>query len=172
MDETKKPISSKTKTIEDYIADSRMFGDVPKDQFGHQFKLWMHPLSPPKSQMDLLPPDAILGIIKDSETLKYFQQENVLLNRFYDMGLRSNGIMELFDSLFYSWWQGLRMTGALGGTERWLQSFLEPTGVPYEGFSYAEKRKMKKLAKKRGGIVSNMVDYARGSGGGEEKIYE
>ena len=172
MQEEKKPVLNKTRTIEDLIQETRMYGDVPKDQFGHQYKLWMHPQTPPKSQMDLLPPDAILGIIKDSETLKYFQQENVLLNRFYDMGQRSPGIMELFDSLFYSWWQGLRMTGALGGTERWLQSFLEPIGVPYEGFSFAEKRKIKKLAKKRGGLTGDVVNYMRERGGGEEKIYE
>ena len=38
----------------------------------------------------------------------------------------------------------------MGGTERWLQSFLEPNAVPYEGFSFMEKREAKKKAKQYG----------------------
>lgn len=165
------PPSEKEKTIEDYIHDSRMYGDVPKDQFGHQFKLLFHPQSAPKTQMDLLPPDALLGLIKDSKTLYYFQQEEALLNRFFDMGQRSKGLLELFDSLFYPWWQQLRMTGALGGTERWLQSFLEPTSVPYEGFSFLEKRQAQKVAKSRGMGIGGALDYIR-SRQGDDKTYE
>jgi len=136
----------KTKTPEEYIADMRLYGDIPKDQYSHQFKLLYHPQSEPRNQMDLLPPDALLGLIKDSKSLLYLQNDNALLNRFFDMGLRDDGIMELFNSLFYSWWQQMRMTGILGGNERWLQSFLEPNSVPYEGFSFLEKRKAKKKA--------------------------
>ena len=165
------PPSKKPMTIEDYIKESRMYGDIPKDQFGHQFKLLFHPQAAPKTQMDLLPPDALLGLIKDSKTLHYFQQEEFLLNRFFDMGQRSEGIMQLFDSLFYPWWQSLRMTGALGGTERWLQSFLEPTSVPYEGFSFLEKRQAKKLAKNSGSGIAGAVEYIRNMKG-EEKTYD
>ena len=44
----------------------------------------------------------------------------------------------------------MRLTGALGGTERWLQSFIEPQGLNYEGLSYLEKRKAKKAMKDKG----------------------
>lgn len=159
--------SKKTsKTVEDYIQEARMFGDVPRDQFGHQFKLLWHPQAPPKTQMDILPPDALLGLIKDSKSLMYFQNDIILLNRFFDMGKRSKGIKDVFDSIFFGWWQTIRMTGALGGTERWLQSFLEPSAVPYEGFTFLEKQKAKKLAKKR-----NVIDYLK-QFGSEDKIYE
>jgi hypothetical protein len=157
------------KTVEDYIYETRQYGDVPKDQFGHQFKLLFHPQNAPKTQMDLLPPDAVLGLIKDSKTLFLLQNDIALLNRFFDMGLRSEGVMEVFDSLFYAWWQQMRMTGALGGTERWLQSFLEPIGVPYESFSFLEKRNAKKMAKKRLDIMGRIKGMA---GEGEDKIYE
>jgi len=158
----------KKKTIEDYIQEARLYGDVPKDQYSHQFKLLYHPQNPPKTQMDLLPPDAILGVIKDSRTLTLLQNDLSLLNRFFDMGLRSPGVMDLFDSIFYSWWQQMRLTGSLGGTERWLQSFLEPVGVPYEGFSYSEKKEMKKLAKKRGDFnIREYIDKIKG----EQKTY-
>lgn len=164
--------NSKPKTVEDYIHEARMYGDTPKDQFGHQFKLLFHLQNPPKTQMDLLPPDALLGHIKDSKTLSFFQAEIVLLNRFFDMGNRSEGIKELFDSLFYSWWQSLRMTGALGGTERWLQSFLEPVSVPYESFSFLQKQKMKKQAKKQKGLRGYLEGMTGQGGEGGGNIYE
>jgi hypothetical protein len=171
MTDEPSPASIKAKTIEDYIHESRMYGDVPKDQFGHQFKLLYHPQSTPKSQMELLPPDALLGLMKDSATLALYQTDIDLLNRFFDMGQRSKGVMDFFNNTYYSWWQQMRMTVTLGGTERWLQSFLEPVGVPYEGFSFAEKRQMKKLAKKKG--IRDYMEQIRGvGGGGEEKIYD
>ncbi len=161
-------VSKTKKSVEDYIQEARMYGDVPKDQFGHQFKLLFHPQSSPKSQMDLLPPDAILGVVQDSKTLVLLQNDITLLNRFFDMGIRSDGILELFNSLYYSWWQQMRMTGALGGTERWLQSFLEPSGIQYEGLSFAEKQKAKKQFK-----IKGVRDYLKQvGGGGEKKIYE
>ncbi len=143
----KKP---KLKTPEEYIKDMSLYGDIPKDQFAHQFKLLWHQQTEPRTQMDLLPPDALLGLVKDSKTLLFLQNDNALINRFFDMGLRDEGVMELFNSLFYSWWQQMRMTGIMGGTERWLQSFLEPKQVPYEGFSFMEKRKAKKKSEQYG----------------------
>ena len=137
------------KTPEEYIRDMRLYGDIPRDQYSHSFKLLFHPLSPPDSQMDLLPPDAILGLVKDSKTLRFLQNDNELLNRLYDMGLRNKGVMQVFDSLYYSWWQKLRMTGMLGGTERKLQSFMEPGEIPYESFSFVEKIREKKKKKKK-----------------------
>jgi len=143
----------KIKTPEQVVAEMRKFGDVPKDQFSHQYKLLYHPQSAPETQMDLLPPDALLGLVKDSKSLLFLQNDNALLNRFFDMGKREPGIMELFNSLFYSWWQQMRMTGILGGNERWLQSFLEPNHIAYEGFSFLEKRNAKKkLAQNYGGL--------------------
>jgi len=153
-------VNNKTKTPEEYIQDMRLYGDIPKDQYAHQFKLLYHPQSEPKTQMDLLPPDALLGLVKDSKSLLYLQNDNALLNRFFDMGLREEGVMDLFNSLYYSWWQQMRMTGILGGNERWLQSFLEPQPVPYEGFSFLEKRKAKKKSQQLGvgfGDVMNRI---------------
>ena len=163
-----KPIA---KTPEEIIRDSQLYGDLSKDQFGHQDKLLWHHKSAPRNQMDLLPEDAILGTIKDSKTLVLFQNDNVLLNRFYDMGTRSEGIMCLFDSLFYSWWQGMRLTGALGGQERWFQSFETPGMMTGEAFSFIERRAMKKKAKQQG--LKNRLLGAMGGGGEEEgKLYE
>lgn len=151
------------KTPEELILEAQMYGDRPKDQFHHQDKLLFHVQHPPKTQMDLLPPDALLGNIKDSKTLFLLQKDNEILNRFYDMGLRCDGVMDLFESVFFSWWQQMRLTGALGGTERWLQSFLEPGAVPYEHFTYLEKRKKEREEKKRQSLLG-MVSSRIGSG--------
>jgi hypothetical protein len=164
--ETKK---EKPKTPEEIIRDSRMHGDPPHDQFAHQNRLLWHPKFEPKSQMDLLPEDALLGTIKDSKTLMLFQNDNVLLNRFYDIGERSKGVRLLFDSLFYGWWQGLRLTGALGGQERWFQSFETPFAMSGESFSFLEKHAMKKKAKQQG-LRSRLMGAMNQSG--EEKMYE
>ena len=150
----------KKKTPEEIIQDIKMYGDTPQNVVAHQHKLLFHVQKPPSSQMDLL------GLVKDSKTLFLLQKDNELLNRFYDLGTRNDGVMELFDSLFYSWWQQLRMTGTLGATERWLQSFLEPVGVPYEGFTFLEKRQAKKIAKNQ-----NLLTQLKNLSGGE-KTYE
>jgi len=143
-----KRVETKHKSAEEIIRDMRLYGDVPKDQYAHQFRLLFHPQSAPNSQMDLLPADALLGIVKDSKSLMFLQNDNAILNRLYDMGNRCGGVMDLFNSLFYSWWQQMRMTGILGGNERLLQSFNEPSAIPYEGFTFMEKRAAKKQAKK------------------------
>ena len=161
----------KLKTPEDLIKEMRLYGDPSANQFAHQDKLLWHPKYAPKDQMELLPEDAILGTIKDSKTLVLLQNDNQLLNRFYDMGKRSNGVMELFNSLFYAWWQGMRMTGALGGQERWFQSFETPGIMTGESFSYWEKRALKKKAKQQG-LRNRLLGSL--TGGGEEggQIYE
>jgi len=158
------------KSPEEIIRDSRLHGDPSHDQYAHMDKILWHPKFKPMTQMDLLPEDALLGTIKDSKTLMLLQNDNQLLNRFYDMGTRSPGIMLLFDSLYYGWWQGMRLTGALGGQERWLQSFETPMIMPGESFSYLEKRQLKKKAKQQG--LRNRIMGAMNEGEGEGKMYE
>lgn len=155
-----------TRSFEDYLRELKLYGDVPKDQFGHQYKLLWHPsidINKDTKRRDLFNPDILLGNIKDSKTLYFFQRDFNLLHRFYDMGLRSPGVMDLFDNIFYSWEGSLRMTGALGGTERQLQSFLEPLQAPFESFTYLEKRRMEKEQKKR---LKDYIPMGRGGGGG------
>ena len=158
---TKKP---STKTAEDYIRDRRRYGDVPRDQFAHSHKLLFHAHEPPLTQMDLLPEDAILGGTENGKQLFLLQKDNEILNRFYDMGTRSKGIMDVFNSLFYSWWQQMRMTGTINFTERILQSFIEPPFITYQGLNALEKHQAKKAGKGAFDIRS-MIDRARNNMG-------
>lgn len=156
----------KSQAFEEYIQELKLYGDLPKDQFSHQYKLLYHPqrdISDKSKRRDLFNPDILLGNIKDSKTLYFFQRDFMLLHRFYDMGLRSEGVMDLFTNIYYSWEGSMKMTGALGGTERWLQSFLEPGQPSYESFSYWQKRKAEKEKKKR------LKDYIPYPGGGQAR---
>jgi len=136
------------KKVQNYIRETRLYSETPKDPFAHQYKLLYHPTIEPRDRTELLSPDSLLGTIKDSLTLRCLQMDFTLLHRFYDMGLRSKAVMDVFNNLYYAWSGNMRMTSALGGNERLLQSFLEPAPITYEGFSYWEKREMKKQAKK------------------------
>jgi hypothetical protein len=144
---------SATTSFDDYLRELKVYSDIPKDQFGHQYKLLYHPaqeLSKKSRRSELFNPDILLGNIKDSRTLYFLQRDFAILHRIFDMGLRSEGVMDLFNNLYYSWVGQIRLTSALGGTERSLQSFLEPIQSQFESFSYWQKRQQKKAGKRRG----------------------
>ena len=156
----------KRKNFDEYLRELKLYGDVPKDQFSHQYKLLYHPtieINQESKRSDLFNPDILLGNIKDSRTLYFLQRDFAILHRLYDMGLRSEGVMDLFNNLYYPWVGQIRLTGALGGDERWLQSFLEPMQQPSESFSYMQKQREKK-AQKRGG--KRFKDYIVPQSGG------
>lgn len=162
----------KERNFDEYLKELKLYGDLPKDQFAHQYKLLFHPsidVNEHSKRRDLFNPDILLGSIKDSKTLYFFQRDFLLLHRFYDMGLRSPGVMDLLNNLFYSWEGTIKLTGALGGTERWLQSFLEPGQPSFESFSFLEKRKMEKERKKR--LKDYVPNLGGGRGGGGGGVY-
>jgi hypothetical protein len=136
------------KKVQNYIRETRLYSETPKDPFAHQYKLLYHPTIEPRDRTELMSPDALLGTIKDSRTLIFLQMDFSLLHRLYDMGMRSKVVSNIFSNLYYPWLGNMRLTSALGGNERMHQSFLEPAPVSYEGFSYWQERKMKKEAKK------------------------
>lgn len=157
---------------EQFIRDTRIYGDMPTDEYSHQYKILYHPQQEPNRRAELFDPDMLLGNIKDSKSLFFFQRDYGLLHRFYDMGLRSEGVKLFFDSIYYSWKGQIGLTRALGGTERKLQSFFEPMQLPYESFSYWQKREAKKQHKKLGDYLPIGRGGGGGGGGGGESPYE
>jgi len=158
----RKELDDKKRREHDYerfIAETRLYAETPKDQFSHSYKLIFHPKMEPNKLSELFDPDILLSFIKDPQTLFFYQTDYDILNKFFDMGQRSPGIMDFFKMLFFPWVGQIRMTGALGGNERFMQSFLEPTQAPYEGFSFLEKQQMKRQAKKHGG--KNWMNYLK-----------
>lgn len=163
---------SATTTLDDYLRELKIYSDTPKDQFSHQYKLLYHPsqeISKKTRRSELFNPDVLLGNIKDSRSLYFLQRDFAILHRLFDMGLRSEGVMDLFNNLYYPWVGQIRLTSALGGNERWLQSFLEPMQQQFESFSFWQKRQQKKQNKKRGKVMDYIMPGEGGGGGG---IYE
>lgn len=158
-------------SMDEYLKDLKLYGDTPRDQFSHQYKLLYHPnveINTRSKRVDLFNPDILLGNIKDSKTLYFFQRDFSILHRMYDMGLRSLGVMDLFNNLYYAWIGQIRLTGALTGNERLLQSFLEPQLGEVEGFTFLEKRKQEKERKKRLRDYMAQTGMGRGGGGGNQ----
>lgn len=138
-------------SLDEYLREMKIYSDMPRDQFAHQYKLLYHPaqeVTEKSKRADLFNPDVLLGNIKDSKTLYFLQRDFSILHRIYDMGLRSAGVMDLFNNLYYSWVGQIKLTGALGGNERWLQSFLEPIQPGFESFSFSKKEREQKDKKK------------------------
>lgn len=132
----------------DYIAQGMFYANVPKDQFSHQFMMIHKPPKEIKRFDDLLSSEILLGNIEDQRTMLLAQRDFYYLNRFYDMGVRSKGVMSLFISLYYPWKGQMRMTSIMEGRERDLQSFLIPE-EPATGFKLPFFKKKKKTQGKR-----------------------
>ena len=79
--------------------------------------------------------------------------------------------MDLFNNLYYPWVGQIRLTSALGGTERSLQSFLEPVQQQFESFSFWQKHQQKKQGKKRR-LQDYIMPQEGGGGGGGGNIYD
>lgn len=152
-----------------YMELGSIYANVPHDPYAHQFQL-IHKLGKEVVKLeDMLDPDILLSNIEDSRTMFLCQRDYYFLSRFLDMGTRSDGIMNVFQALFYPWVGQMRMTSALRGRERDLQSFLEVPAVASTGFglSWAEKRRLKKEQKRRG-----LTQYLSPQGQGGSGIYE
>jgi hypothetical protein len=137
----------KEQKFSEYVRESRFYANIPHDQFAHQTQIVRHPGRDPEKRSELLDPDVILSNIQDSRTLFLLQRDFLILHRFYDMGMRSDGIKIVWESRYHPWVGQVRMTSAYKGGERRMQSFLEPSTMPSEGFTYLEKRKAKKEQK-------------------------
>jgi hypothetical protein len=170
VDYLKKQISSKEqeeKSMDDYLREMKLYSDLPKDQFAHQYKLLFHPsvnITKESKRADLFNPDILLGNIEDSKTLYFLQRDFAILHRLYDMGKRSEGVMDLFNNLYYPWVGQIRLTSALKGRERNHQSFINPEPQMDQAFTYWDKRKVKKEAKGRKKLLSYLQPGDQGGG--------
>lgn len=144
----------------DYVAQTQFYANMPTDPYSHQYQLLNKPHKDVKDFGDLLDPDIVLSNIQGSRTLLLYQRDFHFITRLFDMAKRSTGIMQLFKPLYYSWKGQIRMTSALKGKERDLQSFLDPE-LADPGFSFPIPPKKTKKRK-------NVQDYLTPQ---EENIY-
>jgi hypothetical protein len=149
-----------------YMELGAIYANVPHDPYSHQFQLIHRPGRTISKLEDMLDPNILLSNIEDSRTMFLCQRDFYFLSRFLDMGTRSDGILRVFNALFYPWVGQMRMTSALKGRERDLQSFLDVPAVASTGYglSWAQKRHLKKQ-KKRKGVADYLVPQDTGGGG-------
>lgn len=136
---------NKEKGFGDYVAQTQYYANMPTDPYSHQYQLLHRPHKEIKDFGDLLDAEIVLSNIQGSRTMLLLQRDFHFITRMFDMAKRSTGIMQLFQPLYYSWKGQLRMTSALKGKERSLQSFLEPEyGEQSFAFPLPGKKKKKK----------------------------
>ena len=146
--------SQATSGLGRYIERATFYANMPKDPYGHQWGLINVQQKEIKHESDILSLNILLGNIGDDRTMLFFQNDIRWLYRFYDMGKRSPGVMDLFNTLYWGWQAQVRLTGSKGGMERALQSFLEPEIETSGGGFSILKKKVTTRKKKR-----NIEDY-------------
>lgn len=136
----------KTSDFSKYIERSAFYSNIPDNIFSQQFQI-IHRPAKEINHEDLIVDETIqLSSIKDNKTMLLYQRDQRLLQRLYDMSKRSEGIEQFFRTIYYGWRGEIKMTYALEGKERKLQSFLEPEEVQ-SGFAFPRIKKSKRQKK-------------------------
>jgi hypothetical protein len=141
-----------------YIERSSFYSNIPDNPYAQQYQLINKPSKKIEHPDEIVDSTIQLGNIKDSKTMILYQRDARLLNRFYDLASRSDGVASLFNTIYFGWRGEIKLTASLEGRERMLQSFLEPTEQA-RGFTFMQKRKEKKRKKQ-------LMDYMSPDQGG------
>lgn len=136
----------------DYVKRSSFYANIPDNPYSQQYMIVHKPPVEIKHPDELIDGTIQMSYIKDGKTMLIYQRDGRLLTRLFDMAERSEGLRSLFETLYFSWRGEIKMTAALEGKERNLQSFLEPEMAP-RGFTFPWTKRKKKQQKK------NIMDY-------------
>lgn len=143
----------------DYVSKSSFYANMPDNPYAQQYMI-VH-----KPPVKIVHPDQIvdgtiqMSYIKDAKAMVIYQRDARLLTRLFDMATRSEGLTSFWETLYFSWRGEIKMTAALEGKERNLQSFLEPE-MAARGFSFPWSKKTKSNKKKQ--LMDYMVPEDQG----------
>ncbi|HEC72705.1 MAG TPA: hypothetical protein ENI36_03775 [Thermoplasmatales archaeon] len=143
----------------EYLEKSSFYANIPDNVFSQQFQIIHKPAKEINHEDLIVDEDIQLSSIKDSKTLILYQRDQRLLQRLYDMATRSEGVKRFFRTTVYGWRGEIKMTYALKGKERRLQSFLDIEDEN-DGFSFPKLKKSKKKQKKQ--IMDYMIPEDQG----------
>jgi len=144
----------------DYIKKSQYYANIPDNPYAQQYMIIHKPPTVIKHPDELIDGTIQMAYIKDEKTMLIYQRDGRLLTRLFDMASRSRGLQGLFETLYFSWRGEIKMTAALEGKERNLQSFLEPE-VGAKGFTFPWTKR-KKQTKQRKQLMDYMVPEDQG----------
>jgi len=145
----------------DYVKRSSFYANIPDNPYSQQYMIVHRPPVQIKHPDELIDGTIQMSYIKDAKAMVIYQRDGRLLTRLFDMAERSEGLRSFFETLYFSWRGEIKMTAALEGKERNLQSFLEPE-MSARGFSFPWTKKKK--SKQRKSLADFMVPEDQGGG--------
>jgi len=145
----------------DYIKRSSFYANIPDNPYAQQYMIVHRPPVEIKHPDEIIDGTIQMAYLKDGKTMLIYQRDGRLLTRLFDMASRSIGLGSVFETLYYGWRGEIKMTSALEGKERNLQSFLEPE-MSARGFTFPWTKKKKAKQKKQ--LMDYMVPEDQGGG--------
>jgi len=142
----------------EYLEKSSFYSNIPDNIFSQQYQIIHKPAKEIEHEDSIVDEDIMLSSIKDDRTMLLYQRDQRFLQRLYDMSLRSKGVAQLFRTICYGWRGEIKMTYALKGKERKLQSFLDIEEED-SGFGFPKLKRKKKQKKQ---IMDYMVPEDQG----------
>lgn len=146
LDELNKEFDKKEETrFGSYTQDMQRIGYTPDNPYGHAWGLVNSPEK--KLEIDgfntLNDPQILLGNIENEKSLRLYQRDLHFLTNMCSIAMND----EMFDMVFKTLWQvfknEVRITSAMGGTERQYQAFHIPQVSKSRGFSFFGKKRKK-----------------------------
>lgn len=134
-----------------YSQETQKFGYIPENQFAHAYMLLTsQSKSFEKDGMDIVDdPQIMLGNIENEKTMRYYQRDLFYLIQMCGIAIYDETFQEIFKPLWKVFKSEVRITSAMGGTERQYQAFHIPQASHKKGFSLFGKTKKKKKKEPR-----------------------
>lgn len=129
-----------------YTQDMQKFGFSPDNAFGHAWGLINSPKKDLKSDgLNVLnDPQIILGNIDNDRSLRFYQLDLFYLTNLCGIAINDPMFEIVFEVLWQSFKNEVRITSSMGGTERQYQAFHIPQASTKKGFSIFGKKKKQK----------------------------
>jgi len=130
----------------DYTQEMQRIGYSPDNPYGHATYLISSPKKNiAKDGLDVMnDPQILLGFIENEKSLRLYQMDIYYLTHMCNMGLIDPMMAHIFAPLWQNFKNEVRVTSAMGGSERQYQAFHIPQPVKSKGFSLFGKRKKKR----------------------------
>lgn len=149
LDELNERFTQKTgkkSGFESYAEETQRFGYIPDNQFAHAYMLLTTQQKEfEKHKWEVIDdPQIMLGNIENEKTMRYYQRDLFYLIQMCGIAMYDPIFKEIFIPLWKVFKSEVRITSAMGGTERQYQAFHIPQASGKRGFSLFGKKKKKK----------------------------
>jgi len=135
--------------FDSYASETQKYGYIPDNQFAHAYMLLTAEGKKFETHgMDMVDdPQIMLGNIENEKTMRHYQRDLFYLIQMCGIAVYDPIFKEVFLPLWKIFKSEVRITSAMGGTERQYQAFHIPQANTKKGFSLFGKPK--KRSKKK-----------------------